>query len=101
MIETIEINDLPQEFMFSFEAPDMVIQVQRLFEAVGEQQIRWISNNAGSVSGFMMRMVALLMPGCFKPQSLLLILHFKAFAEDETHVGKPKANCSFLNNMSS
>lgn len=81
MIETLEVYDLPREFTATFEAPGMKMRVQSLFEAVGEQQTRWVSNNDGSVSGIMMRLVRLLMPGCFKKESLRFMRHFKEFAE--------------------
>jgi len=82
MIETVEVNDLPREFTASFTAPGMEIRVQSLFEELGAYKTRWISNNQGSTSGFVMRMIGLFMPGCFKRQSLLFMRHFKAFAED-------------------
>lgn len=81
MVETLEVYNLPEEFTATFEAPGMKMWVQSRFEAVGEQQTRWISNNDGSVSGVMMSLVRLLMPGCFKKESMRFMRHFKDFAE--------------------
>jgi hypothetical protein len=52
----------------------------RLSEA-GPQTTRWESENEYRFSGVMMRLVALLMPGAFRKQSLRHMQDFKAFAE--------------------
>ena len=41
----------------------------------------WVSENEARVSGFFMRLMTILMPGCFRKESLKYMENFKAFAE--------------------
>ncbi|MEM7013597.1 MAG: SRPBCC family protein [Verrucomicrobiota bacterium] len=84
MVETILDIKMPEVFKAKFEAPGMVMTVENIFEEIDAKTTRIISNNEAEVSSFMMRMMALLMPGCFKKESTKFLLNFKAFAEDGT-----------------
>ena len=69
MIETLKVFNPPKEFTATFEAKGMWMEVENLFEEAGPNQTKWITNNKAQTSGFMMKLIGLLMPGCFKKQS--------------------------------
>jgi uncharacterized protein YndB with AHSA1/START domain len=82
LIETIEAFDPPREFTAKFEAKGMEILVKSVFEEIdGGDRTRWISENEGKTSGFFMKLIGILMPGCFKKESMKYNQAFKAFAE--------------------
>ena len=81
MIETVISDNLPDEFSAQYEADGMVMTVRNYFHEAGPEKTRWVSENEASVSGFMMRLVTILMPGCFKKESWKFMENFKAFAE--------------------
>lgn len=81
MIETILAHDSPREFSAVFEADGMRMTVRNLFEEVGQDQTKWTSENEAEVSGFFMRLIVFLMPGCFRKQSLLYMENFRNFVE--------------------
>ncbi|MFI6674150.1 SRPBCC family protein [Kribbella sp. NPDC050470] len=58
---------------------------ERLTEA-GPETTLWESENEYRFSGFLMKLVGLVMPGAFRKQSLQHMQDFKAFAEHGTDV---------------
>jgi hypothetical protein len=62
---------------------------ERLTES-GPETTLWVSENEYRFSGLLMRLVALLMPGAFRKQSLLHMQDFKAFAEHGKDVREAK-----------
>lgn len=80
MTETIEVRDLPAEFTGTYEAKGVWNRVRNEFNAVSENRTRWISENEFRMSG-MMKVLAALMPGMFRKQSMAYLENFKAFAE--------------------
>jgi hypothetical protein len=88
LTETIEVNNLPAEFSATYEAKGMRMAVRNRFEESGAGRTRWISENEAQVSGVLMRIIALLMPGCFKKQSFKYMENFKVFAEDGADLRK-------------
>ncbi len=86
MIETVTTDNLPERFVATYEAPGMSIEVNNRFEEAGPDKTKWISENNGTTSGFLMKLMTLIMPGCFKKQSQKWMEHFKALAEDGTDV---------------
>lgn len=86
MIETVEVDNLPDEFTATYEAKGMRIKVKNLFTEVAPDKTRWVSENESKVSGFMMRIISIIMPGCFKNESWKYMENFKAFAEDGSDV---------------
>ena len=86
MIETVEVDALPDEFTASYDAPGVFMRVKNRFEEIGADKTRWISENEATTSGMMMKLMALLMPGCFKKQSFKYMENFKALAEDGTDI---------------
>lgn len=81
MIETVEVDALPDEFTASYEAPGMFMRVQNRFEELGAEKTRWITENEADTSGLMMKLISFLMPGCFKKQSFKYMENFKALVE--------------------
>ena len=56
MIETVTVDNLPDEFSATYEAKGMLIAVNNRFEEAGPGRTRWSSDNEGQVSGIMMNM---------------------------------------------
>jgi uncharacterized protein YndB with AHSA1/START domain len=82
LVETIEVNDPPEEFTATFDAKGMHIWVKNTFHEIdGGKRTRWVSENEGKTSGLMMKIIGILMPGCFKKESMKYNVAFKAFAE--------------------
>ena len=88
MIETIMVNSFPDEFSASFEAKGMHMEVRRVFEEAGPEKTIYRTENTALVSGLFMGLIVLLMPGCFKKESLNYMENFKAFAETGADVRK-------------
>lgn len=88
MIETIEVDALPGEYTAVYSAKGMTMRVRNRFEEIDSQRTRWISDNEAQTSGILMKILGLLMPGCFKKQSRIFMENFKAFAETGADVRK-------------
>ena len=84
MIETILKRNLPHEFHATYDAKGVHNTQKNYFKAEGENSTKWISESEFQFNGFFMKMMALLMPGAFKKQSLKFMKDFKAFAEGNT-----------------
>jgi len=82
MIETITVKDLPREFAGTYEADGVVNIVRNSFEPVGDDATRYSAENEFEFKGFM-KIIAFLMPGAFKKQSMKYLEDFKRFAESE------------------
>ncbi len=81
MIETITKRDLPDEFAATYDAKNVHNIVDNSFIQVSDYKTKWVSYNEFQMSG-MMKLIAFLMPGAFKKQSLKFMADFKAFAEN-------------------
>ncbi len=81
MVETILKRNLPHEFHATYDAKGVHNIEKNYFKAVGDSTTKWISESEFQFSGFFMKMLAFLMPGAFKKQSLKFKRDFKAFAE--------------------
>ena len=82
MVETVIALNLPEEFTASYETPDGAIStVKNSFVALSENQTKYISDNSFEMKGLMMRIIAFLMPGMFKKQTMKYLVAFKEFAE--------------------
>ncbi len=82
MTETIIVRDLPKEFTASYEAKGVFNIVKAQFRSEGENKTRYISKQEFQFKGFM-KLMAWLMPGAFKKQSITYLEAFKQFAEKE------------------
>ncbi|NER09125.1 hypothetical protein SAMN06265375_1011390 [Muriicola jejuensis] len=81
MIETIIKRNLPHEFHGTYDAKGVHNIQKNYFKPVGDHSTKWISESEFHFNGFFMKMMAFLMPGAFKKQTLKFMKDFKAFAE--------------------
>lgn len=81
MIETITARNLPHEFTGTYESNCVYNVVRNRFEPVSGDRTKYIAEYFFEVRGFM-KLVALLIPGVFKKQSLKYMEDFKYFAEN-------------------
>ena len=56
------------------------------FTAVEPGKTRWVTENEFHCAGLFMKIMAFLMPGAFKKQTLRYMQNFKAFAESGASV---------------
>ncbi|NQT61505.1 MAG: SRPBCC family protein [Candidatus Marinimicrobia bacterium] len=82
MIETITVKNLPDEFSGTYDAKGVYNLVKNRFEARGENQTHYITEQEFQFTGFM-KYLAFFMPGAFKKQSLQHMKAFKKFAESQ------------------
>lgn len=80
MTETINVRKLPEEFSGTYEAKGVFNIVKNHFVKVSENKTRYITYNEFQFKGFM-KLIAFIMPGAFKKQSLKYQQDFKAFVE--------------------
>ena len=88
MIETVEVDGLPDEYIATYVAKGMRMRVANRFEKIDENRTRWVSDNEAHTSGLLMMLFGILMPGCFKKESFRMMKNFKAFAENGDDVRK-------------
>lgn len=81
LIETITTRNLPDELSGTYEAPGAFNIVNNYFEALNEQQTRYIVIQEFKFDSFGMKILSALLPGMFKKQSLKNMNAFKAYAE--------------------
>ncbi|GGD43460.1 SRPBCC family protein [Muriicola marianensis] len=81
MVETILKRNLPHEFHGTYDAKGVHNIQKNYFKPLGENSTKWISESEFHFSGFFMKMMAFLMPGAFKKQTLKFMKDFKNFAE--------------------
>ena len=86
LVETITKSNFPEEFHATYETKGMHSAQENFFKSTSDGKTKWISNCEFTPSGFMMRMMAFLMPGVFKKQSKKYMDDFKDFAENGTSV---------------
>lgn len=80
MIETITVRDLPAEFSGTYEAKGVFNVVKNRFISISASKTKYISEQEFQFRGFM-KIIAALMPGAFKKQSMKYLNDFKTFAE--------------------
>ena len=85
MVETITKRELPEAFDGTYDAKGVYNVVKNRFTELGPDKTRWDSDQEFQFGGIM-RMIAFIMPGAFKKQSLKYMQDFKAFAEDGVDV---------------
>lgn len=81
MMETITVRNLPDEFSGVYEAKGVHNVVKNRFVRMPDNTTKHISENEFQFKGFM-KIVAMLMPGAFKKQSMKYLQDFKRFAEN-------------------
>ena len=90
MVETIITNNLPYEFHVTYDAKGAHNIQKNFFKDLDGQSTLWISESEFQFSGIFMKLMALLMPGAFKKQTLEYLECFKAFAEENKSVAVSK-----------
>ncbi|HCS20889.1 MAG TPA: SRPBCC family protein [Bacteroidetes bacterium] len=80
MIETVTVRNLPDEFSGTYEAKGVYNVVVNRFSKISDTQTRYLTENEFQFKGFM-RIIAFLMPGAFKKQSMKFLKDFKNFTE--------------------
>ncbi|WP_222983661.1 SRPBCC family protein [Flagellimonas meishanensis] len=85
MVETIIKRNLPDELFSSYDTKGVQNIQKNYFEEVDGKTL-WKSDNIFQFSGFMMKLIGVLMPGAFKKQTMKYLEDFKAFAENGTSV---------------
>ncbi len=82
MIETITVRNLPDEFSGTYEAKGVFNIVKNSFISISDNTTKYLTENEFQFKGFM-KIIALLMPGAFKKQSLKYLIDFKNFVESQ------------------
>jgi uncharacterized membrane protein len=80
MIETITVRDLPKEFSGIYETKGVYNSVKSSFSPLPGNKTRYSSEQEFQFSGFM-KIMAFLMPGAFKKESVKYLAAFKKFVE--------------------
>ncbi|WP_350288683.1 SRPBCC family protein [uncultured Croceitalea sp.] len=84
LLETILVNNLPEEKKALYEHIHMTNTQTTRFQKISENQTRYISEVAYTkFNGFMPKLMAKLFPGMFKKQSQKWMNQFKIFAESK------------------
>ena len=81
MIETVTVRNLPDEFSGTYEANGVYNIVKNKFVKLSETKTKYITEQEFQFNGFM-KLMAFLMPGAFKKQSLKFLTDFKSFVEN-------------------
>lgn len=82
MIETIIENNLPEEFIASYEAKGVYNLAKISFISLTDTKTKYLTEQEFQLRGFM-KVFGFLMPGAFKKQTLKYLKMFKDFAEDK------------------
>jgi hypothetical protein len=82
MTETIVKRNIPDEFSGIYEAKNVWNEVKNYFKEEGTDNTLWELETEFRFKGFM-KVMATIMPGAFKKQSLKSMNDFKEFAEKE------------------
>lgn len=90
LVETIITNNLPYEFHATYDAKGAHNIQKNYFKDQDGESTLWISESEFQFSGIFMKLMAWLMPGAFKKQSLEYLENFKAFAEENKSVAESK-----------
>lgn len=80
MIETVTVRNLPHEFSGTYDAKGVHNIVKNYFKPVDENTTLYITEQEFRFKGFM-KIIAALMPGAFKKQSMKYLHNFKGFVE--------------------
>lgn len=80
MIETVTIRNLPHEFSGTYEAQGVFNIVGNRFESTPDGKTKYYSDQEFQFKGIM-KLIAWLMPGMFRKQSMKYLEAFKSFAE--------------------
>ena len=82
LIETVTKRNFPEEFHSTYDSKGMHNIQENYFTETEDGNTIWTSKCEFVPTGFMMRMMAFLMPGAFKKQSKKYMIDFKNFVEN-------------------
>jgi hypothetical protein len=82
MIETVTVRNLPHEFSGTYEAKGVFNLVKNKFAEISPGKTRYSTEHEFQFQGFM-KVIAFLMPGAFKKQSMKYLMDFKKFVESQ------------------
>lgn len=82
MLEKVLRNDLPASYLVSYEVKGVYNEVDNQFEALDKNRTQYTTDNLFEFKGIM-KLMAFLMRGSFKKQSLKYLNDFKKFVEKE------------------
>ncbi len=88
MVETIMKNQFPEEFHAHYDAKGVHNEQSNYFYELEGGKTKWVSDSMFKFAGFGMKLIAFLMPGAFKKQSLKYLNDFKNFAEKGVSVAE-------------
>ena len=81
LTETITKRNFPHEFHATYTAKGMHSHQENFFESTNDGYTKWTSTSEFKPGNFMMKVMAFLMPGAFKKQSMTYMVDFKNFVE--------------------
>lgn len=87
-IETITVHSPPEEFAAIYEAEGVWNLISNRLTETAEGTTRWVLDSHFKFSSLMMKLMALLLPGMFKKQTLTFMQRFKEFAEKSVREGE-------------
>ena len=88
MIETVTVNNSPEELAAIYEAEGVWNLISNRLTETAEGTTRWVLDSHFKFSSLMMKLMALLLPGMFKKQTLTFMQRFKEFAEKSVREGE-------------
>lgn len=84
LIETIKVNNLPDEFEGVYKADAMTNTMRNTFTEIGPNETKWTAEiNYYELNGFMIKLMSFLFPGLFKRQTQKWLDQFRDFAEQQ------------------
>ena len=87
MIETVVRRNPPEDFTMTYDAKGVHNIVKTSFEKISDNVTKCINDQEFQMKG-MMKIMAILMPGAFKKQSMKILTAFKNFAEKGINVNE-------------
>ena len=82
MVETVTVRNLPHEFSGTYEMNNVFNIVKNRFIPLSDNSTKYMTEHEFQFKGFM-KIMAILMPGVFKKQSMKYLIAFKNFAESQ------------------
>ncbi len=86
MTETIIKNEFPHEFHAQYDAKGVQNIQKNYFQELPDGTTKWVSESEFKFAGFGMKLMAFVMPGAFKKQSMKYLNDFKNFTENGVSV---------------
>lgn len=83
MVETVIKNDLPSEMELTYDTKGAFNRILIRFEDLGNGRTKYWQQSEFEFEGFMMKLMAKLMPGAFRKQSMKYLKAFRDFAESQ------------------